>query len=203
MEMKIYSHPFSQHCRRVHMLCKELDLQVQSVPIAIEKGEHQAAAFLKINPNAQVPVLDDSGFVLSESHAIMKYLCARAQADAWYPAEPRARAQLERWLDWNHTRLNPPVQTLVLQKVFGGDDPDTAAVEAAQRSLDAVLPVLQSALHGNLWLGGERPTIADLSVASTLALHRMAGESLDDHTAVAAWFERMGTRASFRETAPQ
>lgn len=203
--MKLYMHPFSQHSRRVLMLCEELGLSVEAVPMAIDKGEHKSEAFLKINPNGMIPVLDDGGFVLPESHAIMKYLVATAGpkvGSALYPADAKARSRIDMWLDWNHTRLNPPVQTIAIQTLVMGDNADTGLVASCHAQVADALHLLDRAMPAADGIGGS-PTLADLSVASTVSLYEMSGADLKPWPAVSSWFDGIKARPGFKRTASQ
>lgn len=62
--MKLYMHPASQHVRRVLVVCEELSLNLETVPVAIEKGEHKSRDFLKMNPAGQVPVFVEDAMTL-------------------------------------------------------------------------------------------------------------------------------------------
>ena len=63
-------------------------------------------AFLALNPNAMVPVIQDEDFTLWESNTIIRYLATRHGANALYPAEARARARVDQWIDWQASDLN-------------------------------------------------------------------------------------------------
>lgn len=200
--MKLYSHPISQHSRRVHMLLEELAMPFELRPVALPEGEHKSEWFRALNPNGQIPVIDDDGHVLFESHAIMRYLADKQDARTWYPSEPKARAEVDKWLDWNHTRLNPPIQTIAINVLLRGDDADAGAVDGARAALANILPVLDGRLGQGGYVAGNDPTIADLSIASTVALFEMARGNIGDYPAVARWYGRMKARPSFEKSAP-
>ena len=63
-------------------------------------------AFLALNPNAMVPVIQDDDFTLWESNTIIRYLAARYGNNALYPVEARARARVDQWIDWQASDLN-------------------------------------------------------------------------------------------------
>lgn len=65
-----------------------------------------------MNPNGKVPVLDDEGFILWESHAIMQYLADRTPGQTIYPQEIHARAEVNRWLFWSAYHFAPAVGIL-------------------------------------------------------------------------------------------
>ena len=71
-----------------------------------ELMERRTAEYLQVNPMGQVPAIDDNGFLLTESHAILTYIHAtRGLPDHWYPSELKARAMVNRYLHWHHTNL--------------------------------------------------------------------------------------------------
>lgn len=191
------------------MLCHELGLRPERVPVAMETGEHRTPKFLALNPAHAVPVLEDEGLVLPESHAIMRYLCARHRGERLYPADIAARAAIDRWLDWTHCSLNPPVQTLAIQVLFAGDKRDETIVERARAEASAALEVLDSALDPALDAAPASPrgidqqtSLADLAIASTLALYEMVGGSFTATKRVQAYYEKLKALPSFAATAP-
>lgn len=203
--MKLYGHPISQHVRRVRMLAAELGQSLEEIPVALDKGEHRSEEFLALNPNGKIPVLVDGPLALAESHAIMKYLTGRSNAEAaesLYPNDPVKRARVDMWLDWNHTRLNPPVQMLAIQTLVMGEGADRDLVAGSREETETALDVLEAALRrGNDFTAA--PTLADLSIASTVALYQMCGGDTATRDAVAAWFERQKNRPAFEHTAPE
>jgi len=126
------------------------------------------SAFLAINPNHQVPLLQDGDFRIYESNAILRYLCNKHQLTSWYPVKTQARALVDQWLDWNQCRLSPSVIDFVFNKVFAGDTGDLKAIVRGEKHLEELLPILESQLQLSPYLAGNEPTIADLSVVSNI-----------------------------------
>lgn len=199
--MKLYFHPFSQHARRVRILCQELGLKPDLVPVGLQRGEHMAADFLRINPAHAVPVLDDAGVILAESHAIMRYLCAKHGGERFFPAEPARRAYVDQWLDWTHCTLNPPVQTLAIQTLFAGDKAEPSVVENARQGALEALQVLDVGLTSLRGIGGET-SLADIALGTTLALYEMCAGSFAGAARVQAHYQRLKTLPSFAATEP-
>lgn len=185
----LYHNPYSQHGRRVVSLLEEANIPYQIKHIALDQGEHRSAAFLDINPNHQVPVLETDGFRLTESNAILRFLCNEHGLTDWYPLAPRTRATVDQWLDWNQCRLSPAVIDVVLNKVFLGEHGDAAAIVRGQQQLDELLPILEAGLQRSAFLAGDAPTIADLSVASNLFQLGLAAVTVCGNTA--KWYQRL------------
>lgn len=199
--MKLHHHPMSQHARRVRMLCHELSLNPQLVPIALERGEHRLAAFAALNPAHAVPVLEDEGLVLAESHAIMRYLCDKHDGQRFYPRDVASRAVVDQWLDWTHCKLNPPIQTRFIQLFMFKDKADPAVLRAAEHDLTDALAVLDAGLAAQRGIGGTQRTLADFAIASSLALHEATGAGIDAPV-VGRWYRDQKRSPAFKATDP-
>lgn len=198
----LFHSPYSQHARRVVSLLIEARLEYRLHHIAMEKSEHLAPEYLAINPNHQVPTLVDGAIKIHESNAILRYLCVKHALHDWYPGDPAQRAAVEQWLDWNQCRLSPAVVDIVLNTVFLGDRGDPVAIERGRTSLRELEPILEGGLAGKDFIAGDRPTIADLSLASSIfqlgfAKLKPSGE----HTQ--QWLERVSALEGFRGSLPQ
>jgi len=201
--MKLYGHPFSSHARRVQMFCEELGVPYDYQVVDLFNKKQHAAEFLAMNPNGKVPVIDDDGFVLWESHAILRYLADKHGAHSWYPVDIKARSQVERWLDWNHTRLGPEVGKIAFNTLVLREKGNAQAIEDGKKWLLIILPVLDGELGKRRYVCGNDITIADLATVTSLAYLEKCQYSLADYPAIAKWYEAMKQRPSFAATAMQ
>uniref|UniRef100_A0A671LQ09 Glutathione S-transferase theta 2 n=1 Tax=Sinocyclocheilus anshuiensis TaxID=1608454 RepID=A0A671LQ09_9TELE len=111
--VKAYLDLVSQACRAVLIFLKHNKIPHTVENIAIRKGQHKTPEFTKLNPMQKLPVLEDNGFVLTESDAILKYLCAVLCTtgppyvpDHWYPKLPEKRARVDEYTAWNHANTH-------------------------------------------------------------------------------------------------
>eukprot|EP01117_Protostelium_nocturnum_P014677 TRINITY_DN560_c0_g1_i1.p1 TRINITY_DN560_c0_g1~~TRINITY_DN560_c0_g1_i1.p1 ORF type:complete len:277 (-),score=72.48 TRINITY_DN560_c0_g1_i1:670-1500(-) len=80
-------------------------------------------SYAKLNPNKTVPLLDDGGFIVMESHSILRYLVDRFTPDSyWYPKELRERSRIDQFLDWMYNNTRRSFQE-VLSLFFSWPDP--------------------------------------------------------------------------------
>jgi glutathione S-transferase len=196
-----YIHPYSQHSRRVLALLEIAGADYKTEVVALDEGEHMSPAFLAVNPNHQVPALIDNGLTLSESNAILRYLCGKFELTDWYPPELGKRAIVDQWLDWNQCRLSRPVIDIVLNKVFLGDEGDRDAIVRGEADLVELGALLAKHLSVNTWLAGDGPTIADLSVASNITQLGLA-DAIPDRPPIHDWYARVCEIEGFRNTLP-
>lgn len=168
--IRLYHHPYSDNARRAVMTALHLNVPVDFVLVNLQKSEQVQPHFLKLNPNHRVPVLEDGGFVLWESHAIMQYLADKTPEQTIYPAEIQARADVNRWLFWCGCHLTPAVGILnreyFIKGMIGLGGPDPAEVKRGEDLVREFGGVLDTHLAGRVWICGSAPTLADLAIVT-------------------------------------
>ena len=197
----LYHYPFSQHARRVVMLLEEARLPYALRHVAMDRGEHASPEFARVNPNGQVPALVDEDLTLTESNAILRYVCVKHSLTGWYPAAARERAQVDQWLDWNQCQLSPAVVDVVLNEVFLGEAGDVAAAARGRERLPKLAAILEARLGETAYMVGERPTIADLSIASNIS-HLALADAMPKTARLVGWFERVAELDGFQKAVP-
>jgi len=121
--MKFFYFPLSQPSRAVHTLLLENGIKHEVVVIDLQSGKQKDESFKKINPSGQVPAIDDGGFFLSESAAILTYLASsRKLPDHWYPADHKARAKVDQYLHWHHQHIRKIAVAWVSTYLFKNED---------------------------------------------------------------------------------
>src|ERR1700745_1628288 len=99
--MKFYMHPVSMTCRPIRLFMAEKGLKAEEVLVDLMTGAHYQEPYASLNPNRLVPMLEDDGFKLTESSAILKYLADKFDLPE-YPKDLKARAKVNEIWD----RLN-------------------------------------------------------------------------------------------------
>jgi glutathione S-transferase len=101
--MKLYMHPVSNASRPVLLFAAEQKLDMQTQVVDLMKGEHYSDWYTAINPNRQVPTLDDDGFILTECSAILKYLASKLESPTYPTKDLKKRAKVDEAMDWFNT----------------------------------------------------------------------------------------------------
>jgi glutathione S-transferase len=205
--MKLYFHPLSGNSRRVLLVATHLEIPLERILVDLTRGEQRSAVHLGINPNGHVPVLDDDGFILWESRAIMQYLAEKTPGQTLLPTEPRARADVNRWLFWCAAHM-APANTVLVQERFvkarTGRGPADPVEEARGEALVAkYAPVLDQHLADKEWVSQGRLTLADLSLSASFALAGPARLPIEKYTHLRAWLRRVQELDAWKQTAPQ
>jgi glutathione S-transferase len=186
--MRLYNVAYSGNSYKVRLLLAHLGLDYEIIEVDILKGESRTQEFLKINANGRTPVLDDNGFVLAESNAILAYL---ARGTRFLPDDRRRWALVFQWLFFEQYSHEPCIATSRFWLQHKPDTPERAAVLAARRAGGwAALKVMEQHLSKNDFFVGEY-TIADIALFAYTHVAHEGGFSLDDFPKTRAWIERV------------
>ena len=187
------------------MTAIQLGVPTEQLVVDLRKGEQKKPEYLQLNPNGKVPVLDDDGFVLWESRAIMMYLADKTTGQKLYPHDPRARADVNRWLFWDAVHWSPAIQVVAFErfvkKLIGLGEADPKELERGERLLAPLVPVLSQHLAQREWIVGDALTLADLSIATPLIFAERAKIDLPHH--ITSWFARVQALDAWKQTVPQ
>jgi glutathione S-transferase len=196
--LKFYYHPVSTTCRPVMLFAAEAGIALDHQLVDLFTGEQYQPAFATINPSCQVPVLEDEGFRLTESSAILKYLADKHRSAA-YPSDARQRAHVNERLDWLNTGFYRDfcygfVYPQILSTMKRKDDVVQAGTIAYGREKAlGWLKCLDENLIGprNNYLCGDSITLADY-LGSIMALSLEAiGGNFNGYPNISRWLGNM------------
>ena len=175
--------------RRCYWLAKELGLDIEAVEVDLHSGQHKSPDFLKLNPNGQVPVLDDDGFILTESLAINLYL-AKKVASPLSAASPQEEALLSQWSFWVATEVEQLLITILEHRMMLPEgDRNAALADDAWTKLQKPLGALETTLTNRDYLVGNRFTVADLNVSIVMSLINRLSLDITRYPNVRAWLD--------------
>jgi glutathione S-transferase len=206
--LKIYGVYRSRASRNI-WLCNEMGVPYEHVPVmqvyrladpnAADAPLHtRSPSFLALNPSAQIPAIEDDGYVLTESIAINLYL-ARKHGGPLAPANLQEEGEMLRWSFWAAAELELQAITVLYNRV--GKPPaerDEAAALAAIEALKPKLAVLDAhlAARGDFMVG-RRFTVADINVAEVVRYAAAAPEVFAQTPRLKAWYDACQARPAF------
>ena len=192
--MKLYDSAISGNSYKVRLLLNQLGIPCTIVPIDIIKGESRTAEFQKINPNGRTPVIDDNGFVLAESNAILAYL---ARGTKFLPDDRQQWALVFQWMFFEQYSHEPYIATSRFLLQHRPDTPERAAALAVRRDGGwAALKVMEGQLSKHdFFVGGY--SIADIALFAYTQVSHEGGFPLDDFPKIRAWMERVMAQPGF------
>ena len=128
--MKLYNVADSGNSYKVRLLLAQLDISYEIVEVDILSGKSRTPEFLKINPNGRTPVLDDSGFVIAESNAILAYL---ARGTRFLPEDRKKWSRVFQWMFFEQYSHEPFIATSRFWLQHKPDSPERYALVASKR----------------------------------------------------------------------
>ena len=200
--LKIWGRANSVNVQKVLWCCDELGLPFQRVDAGLQFGRVNDPDYRELNPNGQVPCLEDGAFVLWESNAILRYLAMQYGASSTlYPSEPKLRASVDRWLDWSLSTLAPAERPVFMALVrTPPEDRDMIALAANLKTVAARWKIVDAHLQGRFHMEGDRFTIADI-VLGAFAKRWFGVEGIDRPAmpSLQRWYQRLTQRAPFKK----
>lgn len=192
--IKLYRNPKSGHCHRVELMLAFLKLPYETVDLDMENGEHKKPDFLKISPFGLVPAIDDSGYTLSDSNAILVYLNHQYAIDSrWIPQAPEEAAEVQHWLSVAADNIYSGPCAARLVTVFGAP----LDHEAAVRKSHELFKIMDTHLAERDWLATGNITIADVAGYSYIAHAPEGGVDLEPYPNIRAWLSRIESQPHF------
>lgn len=151
--------------------------------------------FLRVNPQGQIPAMQDGDLILTESLAIALYL-ARRYGGALGPQDDAETALMEQWALFAATAIESPALE-ILQAPPGamGEGIVTIAAEKLRRPLAR----LNTHLAGRDWLLGDRFTVADINTAECLRYAQGQKDLIAEFPEVERWLKAAQSRPAFQK----
>jgi glutathione S-transferase len=198
--IKLWGRATSSNVMKVIWLLEELGIAYSRVDVGGAFGGTATPEYRAMQPIGLVPALEDGDFTLFESNSILRYLCnAHAPTTPLYPTEPRARARVEAWMDFQQTAINRPMGIVFLGLVrTPPEQRDMAAITAAAKDAAGLWAILDAGLARQAYIAGDRISLADIALG--IYAHRwfvmdVPGRPEAPH--LRAWYQRLLARPAF------
>jgi glutathione S-transferase len=201
--LRIWGRLSSVNVQKVVWCADELGLAYERIEAGGKFGRNDTPEYLAMNPNGLVPVIEEDGFVLYESNAIVRYLAARAGSDL-FPTDLKRRADVDRWMEWQSTNYTPAMGPAFWQLVRTPESQrDAGAIEASRAKSEKLTGVLDAHLASRRYLSGDAFSAADLVVAC--AAHRWLNLPLERERRphFERWYSELAARPASRQVTSQ
>lgn len=192
----------STNVKKVLWCLEELELPHNVIPAGGAFGINNTAEYLEMNPNGLVPCLrdDESGLVLWESNAIVRYLAAKYGQKRLWIDDPAARAQAEKWMDWTAATLAPSHRKILMGLVR--TPPEQRNQQEIDRGIEeckALFALLDRELARQPWFSGEAFGIGDIAVAPYIWNLFNCGVSWPLYPNLERWREQLAERPTYQK----
>jgi glutathione S-transferase len=200
----IWGRKNSVNVQKVLWCCEEMKLAYRCIDAGGPFGIVDTDAYRKLNPNGLVPTIEDDGFVLWESNAIVRYLAAKhSPGDVW-PDDLKTRADGDRWMDWSTSTFWPALRILFLGLIRTAPEKrDAKALEESRIKTAGALAVLDGYLASREFLAGERFTMGDIPLGCGIWRWMSLPIERPDLANVQRWFDSLTQRPAYRAVVMQ
>jgi len=198
--LKILGRKTSSNVQKVLWCCAELDIGYEREDIGGPFGGNDKPEYRALNPNGLVPTIIDDGFVMWESNAIVRYLCAKHGKGTLYPTDAKRNADADRWMDWQQTTLGPPMG--ILFRAMIKSPPDEIPMSEVDGAMQKAIPmwrILDAQLARHPFVAGDALTMADIALGN--AAHRWfrLPRQRPELPHVEEWYARLNARPAYRQ----
>lgn len=199
--LRLHHHPLSTFARRVRIALLEKNIPVELIEVDMKAKGHKAPEFLALNPYGQVPVLDDDGFILSESTAILEYIEARDPEMPLIPEDPRGRGLCAMHVKQCDLHLGSETGALIFPTRFVPRERwDEAAMDRARARISRHLEIVEQQLGEREYMVGDRYSLVEVCYTPLVEFLGQAGVTAPPR--VDRWIGRMLARPSALATKP-
>jgi len=199
--LTIWGRRSSFNVQKVMWLVGELRIEHRRVDAGGQFGGLDTREFRTMNPHGRVPVIDDKGKVVWESHAILRYLAARYGQHQFWSEDAGERSQADRWMDWAQTALQPDFLTGVFWGFYRTPESQRnwPAIREKIARCAVHFQLLDRVLADRRYLSGDALSLADIPAGTSL--FRYFGLDLERPSLphVEAWYDRLRERPAYRE----
>lgn len=198
--LRIWGRLSSVNVQKVVWTADELGLAYERTDAGGAFGIVATPEYRRLNPNGLVPVIEDGGFVLWESNAIVRYLAAKHAPGTLWPEALERRADIDRWMEWQSTTFTPAMRDAFWQLVrVPAGDRVPAAIEASRAASEKAAAVLEAHLEARAFVSGEAFSPADIVLGC--AAHRWLALPLarEPRPNLERWYASLKARRGARQ----
>jgi len=188
MGVTLYHFPPSAPSRGALLAARAVGIDVDVQTINLFAKEQLQPDFVKINPQHTVPTLVDGDFIVWESRAIAAYLVRTyAKDDTLYPKDLKKKALIDQRLQFDCGTLYPRIRAICFPVLFLGE---VEIYDEHKTAMDEALGFLDVFLEGNDFVCGDKLTIADCSLVSSVSSIAAVGWNISPYSNVKSWVSR-------------
>jgi len=196
--IRIWGRTNSVNVKKALWCLEELSLPYERIDAGMQFGVVNTPEYREMNPNGLVPTLDEDGFILWESHSIVRYLASKYGKGVLWPTDLRALAVANQWMDWSFS-----FQT-VFRDVFWGlvrtppEKRDLKLIAEKQKKAGEMLGILDDALASRHYAAGMF-SMGDIPIGCHVQLWMRLPIERPSQPNLEAWFERLCARTAFKK----
>lgn len=199
--LQIWGRLSSINVQKVMWLIGELDVPYEHIPAGGKFGGLDSQEFLNMNPHGRIPVINDHGVIIWESHSILRYLAARYGKEYFWSNDPIFRAKVDSWMDWAQTTLQPDFLTGVFWNFYRTPENqrDWKAIQISLERCHKHFKLLDRILAQQTYLSGHAFSLGDIPVGALLYRYYELEIERPKTPNVENWYKKLQDRPAYQK----
>lgn len=198
--LRIWGRDNSVNVQKALWVCEEMALPYERIDAGGTFGVVNTPQYRNLNPNGLVPTIEDEGFVLWESNAIVRYLAAKHSAGKIWPEDLKVRAEADKWMDWQATTFWPAFRPLFWNLVRTPvDQRDQKAMEESRLRTTEILGYLDAHLKNRPFVAAEALTMGDIPMGCAIWRWMSILIERPDQPNLKRWFDSLAQRPAYKK----
>ncbi|RUT08329.1 glutathione S-transferase [Dulcicalothrix desertica PCC 7102] len=177
----------------------EKDIKAELVELELN-GQPNRPELLAINPFHHIPVLEDDGFRIVESFAILDYLEAKYPEPSLLPHDAQNLAKVRMVQMVTVNELLPGIMPMF--PILFGLPVESEKIEQTKNKVSTILTFFEELLGEQTYFAGEQLTLADVTAGTVASSLYLVGLSLDNHPKLSTWLENLNQRPAWVKSLP-
>jgi glutathione S-transferase len=196
--LKIWGRVNSVNVKKALWCIEELGLPYERTDAGMQYGIVNTPEYRSMNPNGLVPTMDENGFILWESHSIVRYLAAKFGKGVLWPMDERTRAVANQWMDWAFSFQGSVRDSFWHLIRTPPEKRDAQAIENSRLKSAEMARVLDAALADQMYVAGAF-SMGDIPIGCEVQRWMRLPMERPKLPHLEAWFERLCVRTAFRK----
>lgn len=198
--LKVWGRNSSSNVQKVMWAVTEIGLPVERIDIGGAFGRNREMPYIGMNPNGLVPTIEEEdGFTLWESNSIVRYLAAKHKSSL-EPADLRARALAQKWMDWQLTVMAPAIGPLFMGMVRTPPaERNAKAIDESRAKTGDATRILDEQLGKTQFLAGDAFSYGDIPVGIMVWRYRELAPERPAFKNVDRWYAAIAARPGFQQ----
>jgi glutathione S-transferase len=180
---------------RVQWALEEAGLEYRFHGLDQTAGELDSVSFARLSPFHQIPVIDDDGFILAESAAILLYVAEKA--NRLIPSDVQGRTTVMQWCFAAVSTVGPTLQSIELIEIFDEDKTATKVIEETRKLAARWFRGVERRLEEHEWIAQPDFTVADIAMASVLRTIRKT-DLMEPFPCIKSYYARCHARPAWQ-----
>ena len=189
----------SSNVQKVVWSLNEMDVPYERIDAGGSFGIVNKSEYLAMNPNARVPTMDDQGFILWESNAIIRYLAAKYDPGGLHPLDSQNRASADRWMDWQQTTVVPLITPIFWNLIRTPEaERDLDVIENCRKGMIKVMKIMNDNLDKQPYMISDQLTMADIPLGVVVYRWLTLIQDRPEMPKLESWYKTLSERTAFK-----